>query len=262
MFQLTPVVKVLLIINALLFLGSQMIDDRALMLFPVWSENFRLWQPITHFFMHANFGHFFFNMFSLVMFGAALESVWGQRKFLFYYVFCALGAAALHMGIDYFEVYKLQNALAAFAEMPDYNSFMNFSNLVKYERLNPGFRETMDVIGGAYDTGTAIDTSTAFNAMESYVTLIKQGTPMLGASGAIFGLLVAFGMLFPESELMLLFLPFPIKAKYFIPGLMVIELFLGTNNFSWDNIAHFAHLGGALFGVILLLYWRRFGTRL
>lgn len=230
---ITDVVKHLLIINVLMFLAGFVVDTSFLSLYYPGSDMFQPFQLVSHFFMHANLPHIFFNMFALVMFGNSLEMVWGPKRFLFYYLFCAFGAAALHQLINYLEI----------------------SNLVA--QLSP------EAISLVKNQGRELLLSGRNYADPNMASLnLQYNIPVVGASGAIFGLLLAFGMLFPNQELMLIFLPVPIKAKYFIPMLMIVELFLGVQQFSWDNIAHFAHLGGALFGFLLILYWRSRGERL
>ncbi len=231
--SITGVVKHLLIINVLMFLAGIVFKGDALALYYPGSEAFRPYQLVTHFFMHANLMHIFFNMFALVMFGSMLEMVWGPKRLLFYYLFCAFGAAALHMFVNYLEINHLT------AEMsPDAVALVRQEG---WEILQSG-KNYVDPLMSQLN--------------------LQYNTPVVGASGAIFGLLLAFGMLFPNQELMLIFFPVPIKAKYFIPVLMLIELFLGVRQFSWDNVAHFAHLGGALFGFLLILYWRSKGERM
>ncbi len=259
--RLTNVVKNLLIINVLLFLAGFVLDTDMLALRHPGSEDFQPYQLVTHFFMHANFMHILFNMWALVLFGAVLETVWGPQKFLFYYLFCAFGSAALHMGVNYIEISQLESLLASFTENPDYITYSQFFEKVNLGGVNIGYREAVDQIGALLNEGNTAVATQAADYMQQYVDF-KKDIPVLGASGAIFGLLLAFGMLFPENELMLIFLPVPIKAKYFIPVLIVIELFLGVQQFSWDNMAHFAHLGGALFGFLLIMYWRKTGERL
>jgi membrane associated rhomboid family serine protease len=230
---MTDVVKHLLIINVLMFIAGFVVETDFLALYFPASDMFRPYQLVSHFFMHGGLAHIFFNMFALVMFGSALEMVWGPRRFLFYYLFCAFGAATLHMFVNYLDANNLMSQLSPEA----------------IEIVRSQGRETL-LSGKNY----AEPAMAALNLL--------YNTPVVGASGAIFGLLLAFGILFPNQELMLIFLPIPIKAKYFIPILMLIELFLGVKQFSWDNIAHFAHLGGALFGLLLILFWRSRGERL
>lgn len=215
--NLPPVVKNLLIINVVCFIGS-LIFTQAPILFGVFypdSPYFHIWQPITYMFMHDNngFAHIFFNMFSLAMFGPIVERVLGSKRFLNYYLICGLGALVLQYGVQAWEVYDITGTIRA----------STLGNL----NISAADSET---IGSIY------------------------GTPLVGASGAIYGLLLAFAVLFPNMELMLMFIPVPIKAKYFIPILIVIEIYLGFSR-GGSSIAHLAHVGGALFGFILLKAW-------
>jgi membrane associated rhomboid family serine protease len=218
MMQITPVVKQLLIINVLLFFGSQFVEnlDALFSLYYFQNPMFRFWQPLTSMFMHANVMHIFFNMFALFSFGSALEHFWGGTKFLFFYISCGLGAALLHTGVNFLEIQYLLNQV-------------NYS------------QEQFDIIENAN---------------------IILRTPAVGASGAIYGLLVAFAFMIPNAELSLMFIPIPIKAKYFVPGILVIDLifgFRGSSIFgaSSTGIAHFAHLGGAITGFIMMWYWKK-----
>lgn len=202
MNNLTPVVKNLLIINVLMFIGTIWMGNERLVLaaFYPTSDFFQPYQLITYMFMHANMGHIFFNMFGLYMFGPPLEMVWGPKKFLLYYFITGFGALALHF-------------------------------LVKYIDLT--------YLGGA---------TSSINI------------PILGASGSIFGVLTGFGVLFPNQRLMLLFPPIPIKAGVLVIIYAALELFLGLGNFE-SGVAHFAHLGGALSGFLMILYWQGFRLR-
>ncbi|MCT1526575.1 MULTISPECIES: rhomboid family intramembrane serine protease [Sphingobacterium] len=226
--NLPPVVKNLLIINVVCFIGS-LIFTQAPRLFGVFypdSPFFHIWQPITYMFMHDNLGfaHIFFNMFSLVMFGPIVERVLGSKKFLNYYLICGLGALVLQYGVQAIEVYQITGTVQA-------------SDYVNFDMLNDRIYSTKQI------------------SQENFNTLASiYGTPLVGASGAIYGLLLAFAVLFPNMELMLLFIPVPIKAKYFIPILIVIEVYLGFSR-GGSSIAHLAHVGGALFGFILLKMW-------
>ncbi len=263
--NITGVVKNLLILNVIMFLaryviGEEQAYDLLALHYPT-SEKFLPVQIISHFFMHGSLAHIFFNMFALVMFGSVLETLWGPKRFLYYYFFCALGAAVLHMGVSYYEISGLQHAMEAFQANPGMNTFWGFFNEVPMNQLDPEYASAVNKLGTLFTSQSDPSiVQTATSAMESYLNA-KQNTPVVGASGAIYGLLLAFGMNFPNAELMLIFFPVPVKAKYFIPVLIIIELFLGVNQFSWDNIAHFAHLGGALSGFLLILYWRKFGSR-
>ena len=224
--NLTPVVKNLLIINVVCFIGSA-IFLQAPRFFGVYypdSPFFHIWQVITYMFMHGGFGHIFFNMFSLVMFGPIIEQVLGSKRFINFYLICGIGALVLQYGIQAVEVYHIAGTVRA-------SEFLNF------DMLNNRVSSTLDVSQSDFNTLASI-----------------YGTPLVGASGAIFGLLLAFGYLFPNMSLFLFFIPVPIKAKFFIPILILIEIYLGFSN-SGDSIAHLAHVGGALFAYILLKTW-------
>lgn len=233
--NMSPVVKNLLILNVLFFVAQFAVPGimNKLELYPVASEEFKPWQLATHFFMHSTQGlmHIFFNMFALVMFGSQLERVWGPKKFLIYYFAAAFGAAALHLLIGYFRFQNLADTFSA--EELEY--FYTFTNQ---------YSEDGKTFGLAFP--------------EKFRTLQAMlHTPVLGASGAVFGLLAAYGYLFPNTELYLMFIPVPIKAKYFVMGYAAIELYSGIANSPGDNVAHFAHLGGALVGIIMVLIWQR-----
>ena len=262
MFRITEVVKYLLIANVIVFLvgpdGINLIDTSPLALYYPGSENFRPWQIVTHFFMHGGFTHLFFNMFGLVMFGSAIEQRWGPKRFLMLYIVCALGAALCHTLYNWYVISGMQDAVVLFMENPSYDRF-----LIYFKDFGPRYMQSAEQfldLADAIDAGKAEAVAQAGEFMGQLQTLVA-GTPVVGASGAIYGVLVAFGLLYPNTELMLIFLPIPIKAKYFIPLLLIGDLFLGFSNYSWDNIAHFAHLGGALFGFLLFLYWNRQDTR-
>ncbi len=231
-----PVVKNLIIINALMFLAllgvksAFNIDlNRDLGLYYFKSPNFEPYQIITHMFMHGSIGHIFFNMFALWMFGKVLESVWGPRRFFIYYIITGLGAALLHMFVMHLELSSLVE------EASRVYNITEFDNQTLLRMANSG-----DPLAQSVGRGLI--------------------TPTVGASGAVFGVLLAFGMLFPNTRLMLLFPPIPIKAKYFVIGYGLLELYLGLTN-SGGNIAHFAHLGGMLFGFIMIKLWSNDRTK-
>ena len=231
--NITPVVKNLLILNILFFIAQVTLPEfmSNLSLFPMVSEQFKPWQLATHFFMHGGIGHIFFNMFALVIFGIHLERVWGGKRFLTYYMICAFGAAILHMIVNYIRIKNLETTFSP----EDLDVIHNLIKSQGYDLL----KSNQNWVGALGQ----------LNAM--------YNVPMIGASGAVFGILAAFGYLFPNTELMLLFPPIPIKAKYFVLGYAALELYLGFSNNPNDNVAHFAHLGGALVGILLVLYWKK-----
>jgi membrane associated rhomboid family serine protease len=196
---------------------------------------FEPWQVLTHMFMHGGFTHILFNMFALWMFGTAVEQVFGWKKFLTFYLLSGFGAAVIQVAFLYFQ----------------YNS--GLATL-----MESGFSQT-DIVNilneGKYNTAWQPIVGDNFN---SFVGAFSS--TMVGASGAIMGVLVAFGMLFPESKLMLIFLPIPIKAKYFIPAIIALDLFSGLTGqsiFSPSNTAYMAHVGGALTGFLLMYFWKK-----
>lgn len=237
---ITDAVKHLLIINVLMFVGTLAIGGGELFyqLFSLYfpkNELFQPWQVLTHMFMHGSFGHIFFNMFALWMFGTTVEQVFGFKKFLTFYLLSGLGAAIIQIAFLYFQFNSGFTTLieAGFSDV----DIMNLLNEGKY---NEAWRS---ILGPDFNTFLG-----AFFSQ------------MVGASGAIMGVLVAFGMLFPESKLMLIFLPIPIKAKYFIPGIIALDLIsalTGTSFFSPSNTAFIAHVGGALTGFLLMWFWKK-----
>lgn len=240
--NITPTVKQLLIINIIFFIGSKIVANGAaydyLSLYFFENPKFELWQPITHMFMHVNIMHIAFNMLALYSFGSALEHFWGGKRFLFFYISCGLGAALLHSGVNYFEFKYYYNILTEGGlSSSDIYNFLNTGSV----RYNTEMIQRSDLEG----------IMSAFN------------TPAVGASGAIYGLLVAFAFMFPNAELMMLFIPIPVKAKYFVPGLLALDLFLGVTGKSisifggGNGIAHFAHIGGAIIGFFMMWYWKK-----
>ncbi len=253
------VVKNLLIINILMlfatFVFSGTFDiqlTRILGLYYFESELFRPYQIITHMFMHGGLAHLFFNMFALWMFGRVLESVWGSQRFLIYYFATGLGAAALHTFVNHLEMSSMINAANSFMNNPTPDLFREFiSNHIPSPR-----REVYDfIMNWSDDPGNRAYITQAVTMVENSLRH-RMNIPTVGASGAVFGVLLAFGMLFPNTRLMLLFPPIPIKAKYFVIAYGCIELYLGLTR-PGSNIAHFAHLGGMLFGFLLIKYWQK-----
>lgn len=260
--KMTETVKQLFIINIIFYIGSQFVA----LAYPLFSlyypENdlFRFWQPITSMFMHApmpNLMHIVFNMFGLVMFGSALEHFWGAKKFIFFYISCGLGAALLHIGVSYYQINSILGELSS----------LNFSNEEIHTLLNLDYAALFDTATGQMKEGkikTILDnahcTQEQFNLLMSAVQEVQ--TPSVGASGALYGLLTAFAFMFPNAELGIMFIPIPIKAKYFVPGLIAVDLFLGLKGNSLfgsggTGVAHFAHIGGAITGFFMMWIWKK-----
>ncbi|SHK27181.1 rhomboid family intramembrane serine protease [Epilithonimonas mollis] len=240
--QLTPVTKNIIIINVAFFIGTFLfqnlnIDLEALLAgyFPL-SPNFRSWQIITHMFMHGSIMHILFNMLTLYSFGPVLEQVLGQKKFIILYFASGLGGFALYNIWNYYEVSQITNFLTSQA--------YDIHEIYKYA-------------DNSYSGEMPISTNSEAVRDAAQQLFIILKTPMVGASGAIFGVIAAFSTLFPDAKLMFMFIPFPIKAKYLTPIIIVVSLFLGFRQFSDDNIAHFAHLGGALIGFLYIWNWKK-----
>ncbi len=204
--------------------------------------------------MHGSFTHLFFNMFSLWMFGSVLENFWGGKRFFIYYFVTAFGAAALHTGVNAYEINKIKTEVASYAAHPSYDEFVSFQTKDFGLAENESFQQFMHDWQQQKDNPQYIQGS--IEVAEAIVQR-RMNIPTVGASGAVFGLLLAFGMLFPNTELMMIFLPIPIKAKYFVMLYGALELFQGISNNPGDNVAHFAHLGGMLFGFFLIKYWNK-----
>jgi len=218
MRSIPEIIKHLLIINVLVFVGSQVVGtlifDLLALHYPK-NDLFGVWQLVTHMFMHGSFSHILFNMFGLWMFGSPLAQMWGKNKFLFFYLSCGLGAAALQLLVYHLQIQDWLESMVA--------------------------------------QGITLDQ--AYTYLEQGQTLFN--VTMVGASGALYGVLVAFAFMFPNAELMLLFLPIPIKAKFFVPLVLLLDLFFGFSSYSMGPIAHFAHVGGALTGFAMMWYWKR-----
>jgi len=233
-FALPPVVKNIIMLNILMLLAYYAaksvftIDlNGVLGLYFPKSDSFKPVQILTHMFMHANFWHLFFNMYALYIFGQVLENVWGAKRFLTYYLVCGLGAALVHESVIAFE----------------------YNNLI--QKLGP---EQLQLV--INDGAALLQQGRTWDNIDMQNLQVLLNTPTVGASGAVFGLLLAFGVLFPNTQLMIIFPPIPIKAKYFVLIYGAIELYLAFTQ-PGSNIAHAAHLGGMLFGYILIRYWRR-----
>ena len=245
--QLPEIVKNLLIVNGLFFLAKITLQsgidiNKIFALHPFQSPDFEPYQLITHMFMHGDFTHLLFNMFALWMFGKTLENVWGAKRFLIYYLATGLGAMILYSIVQQIQCSLLEATMTIeqiqhVASDKGYEIFQIRNN---FETINK-WGENYQIKRNTYDL------------MKLYYT------PVLGASGAVFGILLAFGMLFPNT-LLYLYFAIPVKAKYFVIGYAVLELYNGITNTN-DGVAHFAHLGGMLFGFILLKYWQKNNTQ-
>ncbi|MFH1297535.1 MAG: rhomboid family intramembrane serine protease [Bacteroidota bacterium] len=259
---LPPVVKNLLIINGLFYLATLTFESafgidlvRLLGLHFFQSGLFQPYQYVTYMFLHAGFGHILYNMFALWMFGYLLENVWGSKRFLTYYMITGIGAAVIQTLVNWWDFSSLQQEALLYADQPSLDTFVGF---VKH--YFPNYYEYHDTIRGFIGQWTLNPASPTYATQSvDYVTQLielQMNVPTIGASGAVYGILLAFGMMFPNMLVYIYFL-FPIKAKWIVILYGAIEIFSGISNNPSDNVAHFAHLGGMIFGFFLILYWKR-----
>ncbi len=271
--MLTPVVKNLLIINTLLFLATILFSDKfgfdltaILGLHYPGASDFRIWQFITYMFMHGGWEHILFNMFALWMFGNVLENVWGSKRFLIFYMITGIGAGLTYIVWIHF---ALSPQLALINHVISDPSIGNLSVLIEQHRFAVSqysgsiwadflqFQDNVNAYNANPENHLAAQKIVTF--LSEYRSYFLNQHVVIGASGAIFGLLLAFGMMFPNS-LIYVYFAIPVKAKWFVIIYGAIELFSGVYNRPGDNVAHFAHLGGMLFGYLLIVYWKKKGT--
>ncbi|WP_017731233.1 rhomboid family intramembrane serine protease [Nafulsella turpanensis] len=264
MFRFSPVVKNLLIANVAIFVLSFLLYSQTgidvndyLALYYFASDNFEPWQFVTYMFLHANFNHIFGNMIGLIVFGTWLEEVWGSKRFLQYYLITGVGAGVLFMAVDYFEKAAIEEKVEAFLTEPAPKDF----ELLVGEYFSRGYNYESGFIDAYYENPES-------NQYERQARIFIQDAynqqlniPMLGASGAVFGILLAAGLLFPRRRIMLLIPPIPMRARILVVLYGAYEIYSIFQRAPDDNVAHFAHLGGMLVGYILLLAWQEHNTR-
>ncbi|MFY0625565.1 MAG: rhomboid family intramembrane serine protease [Reichenbachiella sp.] len=264
MFQLTPMVKNILIANIGIYILNSLLSLNLAGIFGVhyiFSDNWMIFQYVTYMWFHStsSFWHVLGNMFAVLVFGPMLERVWGSKKFLTFYLITGIGAGLLYGVADTIEKNDLRSDTQKFISNPNADDFYFF---VHEHAKGYDIVSLTDFADEYYDHS---DDTFYENQAVSYVTQIYDSVsdiPMIGASGAVFGILLAFAMLFPNVELMLLFPPIPIKAKYMVFAYGAYELYQEINRNGADNVAHFAHLSGMLIGFLLLKYWARNGKGL
>lgn len=257
--RITPIVRNLLIINVGLFVLSSLmnIDINAIgSLRNVLSESFMPYQYFTYMFLHGGTLHLLSNMFALFMFGPLLEQFWGPKRFLIFYLVTGLGAGMLYSGIEYYETKSFSNAVERYIVEPSPGEFKH----ILEKKAGIPVKKSGELNSFIYEYNENADDESYINesteVLQSLLTS-KINSRMVGASGAIFGILLAFGMLFPNTVLMLLFPPIPIKAKYFVAIYGIFELYSGIQRNPGDNVAHFAHLSGMLVAFILIKIWNK-----
>ena len=243
--SIPPVTKNLIIINFIVWFALLVFSHRVAIdindigaIHYFGSPLFKPFQLITYMFIHANFAHLFFNMFALFMFGITLEMVLGSKKFLFYFISCGIGAALIQEAVYAIYIHSVMAKAVALLGTPE-SSILEIIKNQGADAIAQGMNFTDPILGrlnSLYNVGT------------------------IGASGAVYGILLAFGMIFPDRPIYMMFIPIPIKAKYFVIGYGVIELLQGLAANAGDNVAHFAHLGGMIIGVFIILYWKKNDT--
>lgn len=237
MSRITDAIKHLIIINVIVFIAPQLLQlDLTNILglhFPK-NEHFGFWQYVTHMFMHGSFPHILFNMYGLWAFGSPLENMWGRNKFLFFYFSAGIGAAIIYTLVNYYQFNTIYDIFISAGLTND---------------------EIISILNAGSTTDARLSGLLTNEQFTKFWSLYH--TPAVGASGAVYGVLVAFGLYFKDAKLALIFFPVPIAAKYFIPVMILGDLFFGLTKYSVGNIAHFAHIGGALIGFIIAWYWKR-----
>ena len=257
-----PVLKNIIIINVLLFLATEVLVKfgvdltQYLALYYPGSEHFRPHQLITHMFMHGGLMHLFFNMFGLWMFGRILEQVWGSRRFLVYYFATGLGAAAIHLLVNYL---MISHAMGEYKAMLNTLSPETFDAFIRNNFNEYYGAINQELTDKWYSNPASAQLAADAQGVAQLLMSKMINIPTVGASGAVFGILLGFGMLFPNTEIMLLFPPIPLKAKYFVMIYGAIELYMGITQ-PGSDVAHFAHLGGMIFGFFLIKYWNKHKT--
>ncbi|MCF1422223.1 rhomboid family intramembrane serine protease [Mangrovimonas futianensis] len=262
--RISETVKHLLIINVVMFIGTMTVANGAFydwfaLYFPI-NDAFRPWQIITHMFMHGGLTHILFNMFALWMFGTPVEQRLGSKKFLFIYFSAGLGAALFQLGYYYWDYFQmLQPLLDAGLSKEAITDIVNFNIVSGNQYSGALLKDQLIPYLNEHSYSTSMVTQETFTNLFEANVMINNGS-MVGASGCIMGILAAFGVLYPEAKLMMIFLPIPIKAKYFIPGIILLDLIsalTGHSFFSPSNTAYMAHVGGALVGFFIMWYWRK-----
>ena len=269
---LPPVVKNMLIINGLFFLATMTLEStfridltKILGLHYFAASDFKPYQFVTYMFMHGGFTHILFNMFALWMFGNSIENVWGGKRFLIYYMVTGIGAGLVYTVWIYFQMRPDLELINAFINSRDISILSNFTSSDTFQ-LNQfsgqiwidfqEFQQSIRVLSMNPSNTEAMQQVVLF--LEQYKEFYMNQSVVVGASGAVFGLLLAFGMMFPNTIIYIYF-AIPLKAKYFVMIYGAFELIEGVWNRPGNNIAHFAHLGGMLFGYIIIYYWRKKG---
>ena len=245
--SIPQVTKNILLLNVMFYVITEVLELQGINLrgtlgaHYVNSPLFQPYQIVTHFFMHGDFFHIFFNMWLFIMLGGFLERLWGPKRFFIFYIASAMGAFALYNALGVYQLIELSNIIGAKVNMDEFNLIISQSEGL--DELNSNLAQFFQNVPNVN-----------IEAVREYISL--SYTPMVGASGAIFGVMAAFAVLFPNTEFMLYF-AIPVKAKYLVGAYFLIEVYQAFQNQSNDPVAHLAHIGGAIVGVILVLIWRK-----
>lgn len=254
--NLGPITKNILLLNVVMFIITLFFESKGVDLGSLLGAHyfgtplFQPYQIVSHFFMHGGFFHIFMNMYILAMFGSFVERLWGPKRYLMFYLASALGAFFLYNGVGFFQIIELKQQIGNQVAITDMNLMLKEYGHFEVNQLIDFLNKYGMLTESGYPNATG-------NLMLQYYS--KSMTPMVGASGAIFGIMAAFALLFPNTELMLIFPPIPIKAKFLIGGYFIFEVYNSFNS-PGDSVAHLAHVGGALVGGIIVLIWRKRGT--
>ncbi len=245
--SIPQVTKNILLLNVMFYVVTEVLELQGINLrgtlgaHYVNSPLFQPYQIVTHFFMHGDFFHIFFNMWLFIMLGGFLERLWGPKRFFIFYIASAMGAFALYNAIGVYQLIELSNIIGSRVNMDEFNLIIAQSEGL--DELNSNLTKFFQNVPNLN-----------IEAVREYISL--SYTPMVGASGAIFGVMAAFAILFPNTEFMLYF-AIPVKAKYLVGAYFLIEVYQAFQNQANDPVAHLAHIGGAIVGVILVLIWRK-----
>ncbi|MEQ9304818.1 MAG: rhomboid family intramembrane serine protease [Marinoscillum sp.] len=262
MMRITPMVKNILIINVGIFIIQAFLKlpfEQLGGLRVVFSEEFAPYQFLTYMWIHGGFGHLLGNMFAVFIFGPMLEQVWGSKRFLTFYLICGIGAGVLYGAVDFVETLDLRSDKEAYLENPNPDDFSLF--IVEHKSPRYNLARLAEFSDDYYDHEHDVAYKTQAIQIVKDIYRDLTNIPMVGASGAVFGILMAFGMLFPNTQLFLLFPPIPIKAKYLVLFYGLYELYSEFSRMPGDNVAHLAHLGGMLIAYILLKVWQKDNRR-
>ena len=256
---LTPIVRRLLILNGLAFLVSTQLQlTDYLALYYVGSDYFFATQFVSYMFLHAGWWHLLSNMLGLIIFGGLLERFWGTRRFLSFYLITGIGAGLIYASVQFFQMNSMERRVRSYTEHPTPQGFnqllLDYAPTLRNQLLQQGFIDAYD------EAPKSAELITLTKEYLYHIVEKRANVPMVGASGAIFGILMAFGLLFPNTELLLLFPPIPIKAKYLVFFYGAYELWQEISNRN-DNVAHIAHLAGLVIGFVVVKYWQQKSNR-